>query len=92
MPVEMAQDEALSDVIHAYKRATGEKLRIALKNYALHWDKLKTTELEDYKIFMEENEGEEGQESNGVENQKEERFVPCFARAPYMQKLCHLLF
>ncbi|CAH2092617.1 unnamed protein product [Euphydryas editha] len=62
------------------ERATGENLPMELKNLALHWDKLKTTELKDYKIFMEDNEGEEGQESNGVENQEEDRFIPCMTR------------
>ncbi|CAH2091556.1 unnamed protein product [Euphydryas editha] len=46
-------DELSRHLLKFDERATGENLRIELKNLSLNWDKLKTTELEDYKIFME---------------------------------------
>jgi hypothetical protein len=52
-------------------QATGENLRTELKNLALHWDKLKTTELEHYKILIEGN-NTEGNDKMSLENQEEE--------------------
>jgi hypothetical protein len=56
------------------KTATGENLRTELKNLALHWDKLKTTELEHYKILIEGN-NTEGNDEMSLENREEEMFA-----------------
>jgi hypothetical protein len=69
-------DELSRHLLKFDKTATGENLRTELKNLALHWDKLKTTELEHYKILIEGN-NTEGNDEMSLENQEEEMFVAC---------------
>jgi hypothetical protein len=72
-------DELSRHLLKFDKTATGENLRTELKNLALHWDKLKTTELQHYKILIEGN-NTEGNDEMSLENQEEEMFVACETR------------
>jgi hypothetical protein len=73
-------DELSRHLLKFDKTATGENLRTELKNLALHWDKLKTTELKHYKILIEGN-NTEGNDEMSLENQEEEMFVACAVHA-----------
>ena len=46
--------EELSKLVLKFDE-TGENLRTELRNLALHWEKFKNSELEDYKIFKKNN-------------------------------------
>ncbi|GLV33262.1 hypothetical protein CBL_08430 [Carabus blaptoides fortunei] len=55
--------EELSKLLLKFdETATGENLRTELRNLALHWEKLKNSELEDYKIIKEDNSNEDNDE------------------------------
>ncbi|GLV34065.1 hypothetical protein CBL_05085 [Carabus blaptoides fortunei] len=55
--------EELSKLLLKFdETATGENLRTELRNLALHWEKLKNTELEDYKIIKEDHSNEDNDE------------------------------
>lgn len=55
-------NELSKHLIKFDESATDENLRIELKNLTLHWDKLKTCGLEDYKIIRTANDIENNNE------------------------------
>lgn len=58
--------------------ATGENLRVELNNFVLHWDTLKTSELENYKFFeiVDEN------DPVPLESQEDLQHILCETRSP----------
>ena len=67
-------DELSRQLMKFDDTATSENLRNELKNLALHWDKLKTSKLEDYKILIEDN------DEMTLETQEDEMLVSCESR------------